>query len=82
MEEANSTVLALAPVLEYAEAVRNATDAYLARLTDDELDRQVSFFGSESSVAGVLVRFVAHTAGHAGEIAAVKGMQGLQGLPF
>ena len=80
--EANSTVLALAPVREYAEAVRNATDAYLARLTDDELDRQVSFFGSESSVAGVLVRFVAHTAGHTGEIAAVKGMQGLQGLPF
>jgi hypothetical protein len=42
----------------------------------------VSFFGNESSVAGVLARFVAHTAGHAGEIAAVKGMQGLQGLPF
>jgi hypothetical protein len=75
-------VLALAPVLAYAEAVRLATDAYLASLTDDELDRRVSFFGSESSVAGVLVRFVAHTAGHAGEIAAVKGMQGLQGLPF
>jgi hypothetical protein len=54
----------------------------LAKLTDDELDRQVSFFGSESSVADVLVRFVAHTAGHTGEIAAVKGMQGLQGLPF
>jgi uncharacterized damage-inducible protein DinB len=69
-------------VREYAEAVRNATDEYLARLTDDELDRQVSFFGSESPVAGVLVRFVAHTAGHAGEIAAVKGMQGLHGLPF
>ena len=81
-EEANRTVLALAPVLAYAEAVRNATDEYLARLTDDELDRQVSFFGSESSVAGVLARFVAHTAGHTGEIAAVKGMQGLRGLPF
>jgi hypothetical protein len=81
-EEAKRTVLALAPVREYAEAVRNATDEYLAKLTDDELDRQVSFFGSESSVADVLVRFIAHTAGHAGEIAAVKGMQGLQGLPF
>ena len=81
-EVANRTVLALAPVVAYAEAVRHATDEYLARLTDDELDRSVSFFGSESSVAGVLARFVAHTAGHAGEIAAVKGMQGLRGLPF
>jgi hypothetical protein len=81
-EVANRTVLALAPVVAYAEAVRHATDEYLARLTDDELDRPVSFFGSESSVAGVLARFVAHTAGHAGEIAAVKGMQGLRGLPF
>ena len=42
----------------------------------------VSFFGSESSVAGVRARFIAHTAGHAGEIAAVKGMQALQGLSF
>ena len=81
-EEAKGTVLALAPVLAYAEAVCNATDDYLARLTDDELDRQVSFFGSESSVAAALARFVTHTACHAGEIAAVKGMQGLQGLPF
>ena len=81
-EEARATELALAPVLAYAEAVRNATNEYLARLTDDELDRRVSFFGTDSSVGAVLVRFAAHTAGHAGEIAAVKGMQGLQGLPF
>jgi hypothetical protein len=71
-----------APVLAYAEAVCEATNGYLARLTDDELDRRVSFFGRESSVGDVLARFVAHTASHAGEIAAVKGMQGLQGLPF
>jgi hypothetical protein len=81
-EEARGAALALAPVLAYAEAVCVATDAYLARLTDDEFDRPVSFFGQESNVAAVLARFVAHTAGHAGEIAAVKGMQGLQGLPF
>lgn len=81
-EEAKRTVLALAPVLAYTEDVRNATDEYLTRLTDDELDRQVSFFGRESSVAGALAWIVAHTAFHTGEIAAVKGMQGLQGLPF
>ena len=81
-EEARSATLALAPVREYAEAVRDATHEYLARLTEDELDRRVDFFGRESSVADVLARFVSHTACHAGEIAAVKGMQGLQGLPF
>jgi hypothetical protein len=81
-EEANRTELALAPVLAYAEAVCIATNNYLARLTDDELDRQVSLFGRESSVAAVLARFAVHIAGHAGEIAAVKGIQGLRGLPF
>ena len=81
-EEARNTVLALAPVLAYAAAVRDATHEYLARLTEDELDRRVDFFGRESSVADVLARFVSHAACHAGEIAAVKGMQGLQGLPF
>jgi DinB superfamily len=81
-EEARNAVLALAPALAYADAVCNATNEYLARLTDDELDREVSFFGTDSSVAGVLARFVAHTASHAGEIAAVKGVQGVQGLPF
>lgn len=81
-DEARRTPLALAPVQEFVAAVREATQAYLARLSDDELDRRVSFFGADSTVAAVLARFVAHTAGHAGEIAAVKGMQGLQGLPF
>ena len=76
-EEANRTVLALAPVLAYAEAVRSATAEYLARLTDDELDRPVSFFGSESSVAGVLARFVAHTAGRTrGRSRQSKGCKG------
>lgn len=81
-EEARNTALALGPVLAYAAAVRDATHEYLARLTEEELDRPVSFFGMESSVAEVLARFVTHTACHAGEIAAVKGLQGLQGLPF
>jgi hypothetical protein len=80
--EARNTALALDSVLAYAAAVRGATHEYLAHLTEDELDRAVSFFGTESSVAEVVARFITHTACHAGEIAAVKGMQGLQGLPF
>ena len=81
-EEARNTHVALAPVQEYAAAVRSAADDYLAGLTDEELDRQVSFFGRESTVARVLSGFAMHMASHAGEIATVKGMQGVKGLPF
>lgn len=81
-EEARRTGLAVALAMAYAEAVCTASDDYLARLTDDELDRQVDFFGQQSPVALVLAMFVSHTASHAGEIAAVKGIQGVQGLPF
>jgi uncharacterized damage-inducible protein DinB len=81
-EEACRTELSVASAMAYAEAVCTATDDYLARLTDEELDRQVDFFGQQSPVALVLAMFVSHTAGHAGEIAAVKGVQGLQGVPF
>jgi hypothetical protein len=80
--EARAAFVALAPVLAYAEAVCMATNDYLASLTDEELDRPVSFFGRDSTVAAVLARSTMHTAGHAGEIAALKGLQGAQGLPF
>jgi hypothetical protein len=81
-DEARNTSLALASVREYAEAVCGATDEYMAGLTDDELDREVTLFGRTVSVAVALALFASHTAGHAGEIAAIKGMQGMQGLPY
>jgi hypothetical protein len=76
------TRLALAPVLGYAQAVQAATEAYLAGLTAEELDRPVNFVGRMVPVAQMLALLVAHAAGHAGEIAALKGMQGAKGLPF
>jgi len=72
----------IAPVLAYEQAIRVATDTYLADLTVDELDRRVNFAGNELPVAEVLMTLVVHSASHAGEIAAIKGMQGIQGLPF
>jgi hypothetical protein len=82
-EEFRKRKLAIEPVLAYQEAVRAATDAYLATLRADDLDRKVRYFdGGERSLADVLVTLMVHTASHAGEIAAVKGMQGVQGLPF
>jgi len=74
--------LPLAPMLDYQRAVRPATDAYLARLTEDELCRSVNFANRIMPVSEVLMTLVVHTTGHAGEIAAIKGFQGAKGLPY
>ena len=81
-EEARGTALALAPVLDYQRVVYAATDTYLANLSAEELDRQVSFIGGEQPVAQILTMLVVHTMLHSGEIAALKGLQGAKGLPF
>jgi len=81
-DEIRETPLALASVLPYQEAVQAATDAYLARLTPEELDRKIDFFGSQQPVAEALAIVIAHDASHAGDIAAVKGVQGAKGYPF
>lgn len=81
-DEVKSTTLTLAPIMEYGAAVHAATDAYLAELTPEELDRLVPFFGGERPVADVLAQLVVHETGHVGEIAALKGMQGVKGLPM
>jgi hypothetical protein len=81
-DEVKNATLALAPVLDYQQAVRAATDAYLATVTAEELDRKITFMGSERSVAEVLAMLGNHTASHAGDMAAIKGIQGVKGLPF
>lgn len=69
---------------EYGKAVYTATDAYIASLSDADLERKVDTrLIGEQTVAFVLGTFVAwHVANHCGEIAALKGIQGLKGLPF
>jgi uncharacterized damage-inducible protein DinB len=81
-DEFKTVKISLAPVLAYAEAIRVATDAYLAQLTAEELERRVVFHGDELPVAQVLMILVSHSACHTGEMAAIKGMQGIQGLPY
>ena len=72
----------IAPLLEYQAAVWAATDAYLAALTPQELDRKVMFAGNERSVAEMLILSASQSAAHAGEIAALKGVLGAKGLPI
>jgi hypothetical protein len=81
-EEPNRTKFSLADLLAYQEEVRSATDAYVAGLTAEELQRQVTFGGMNRSVAEALALSVTHTAHHMGEISILKGVQGAKGLPF
>jgi hypothetical protein len=70
----------------YANAVYEATDAYLAALSDAELSREVDL--STMGLGMQPVRFVldnillGHAYCHCGEISALKGIQGKKGYPF
>ncbi len=68
---------------EYAKAVYAATDAFLAGLTDADLQRTVQGpMGPqplEAAIAGLLATHYLH---HVGEVSALIGVQGHKGLPF
>lgn len=83
-EWARGVKLNLPVFREYAKAVYAATDAYIAGLSDADLERKVQTgFVGEQTVAFVMSSILAwHAAQHTGEIAALKGVQGLKGLPF
>jgi hypothetical protein len=69
----------------YAGAVYEATDAYLAGLTDSDLDGTVdlSMWGmGDQPLSHLLNVMLLDAAVHTGEISAIKGMQGLKGYPF
>jgi hypothetical protein len=70
------------PLLDYQAAVWAATDAFVATLKPEELDRKVTFAGGERTVGDMLLLAVSQALGHNGEIAALKGVQGAKGLPI
>jgi len=74
--------VSIQPLLDYKDAVWAATDAYLATLTAEELDRKVKFAGGERTAGEMLRLSASQSHSHAGEIVALKGLQGIQGLPF
>lgn len=67
---------------QYAQAVYQATDEYLATVSDDELDKIVDAgFAPAMPVRSFVANILAwHVATHQGEISALKGVQGLNGL--
>jgi uncharacterized damage-inducible protein DinB len=73
--------LMLLSLFGYEQSVRTATDAYLAQLTPQELDRKITVNGRDRLVADLISGTVLHIMLHTGEIAAIKGMLGIKGLP-
>jgi hypothetical protein len=69
----------------YAQAVYQATDDYLASLTDDDLNHPLDLSAvglGEQTVGSLLSIMLANANWHTGEIACLKGLQGLKGYPF
>lgn len=82
-EWASDVKMDLATFQNYAKKVYAQTDAYLANLSDAELERKVQGPVGETTIGWFLTTILGtHFPGHAGEIAALKGVQGMKGLPF
>lgn len=75
-----------AKLVEYTEVVFAQTDAYLASLTDGDLDGEVDLTaaGMGKMPLGQLLAsmLLGNTYAHTGEISAIKGLQDSQGYPF
>lgn len=69
---------------EYAKKVYQATDDYLATLTEVDLEGEIDMGEwGKHKLSDVLSNFVIlHIANLTGEISAAKGFQGLKGYPF
>jgi hypothetical protein len=66
---------------EYAVAVFNAVDEYLASISDADLQEEVETpFGKETKARWFNIMEL-NTYSHTGEIACLKGLQGLKGYP-
>ncbi|MBP7963526.1 MAG: DinB family protein [Caldilineaceae bacterium] len=84
-EWARKEAVDFATLRSYAQAVFQATDDYLASITDRDLERMVDL--SEIGmgmvpVAQVLILAASNCCTHTGEISALKGLCGLAGYPM
>ena len=83
MEWARRVYVELPTLRHYANAVHRDTDAYLATLTDDDLERIVDLASlglGQPTVGHILNRLVlGHIDNMCGEISCLKGIQGARG---
>ncbi len=83
--------LALDDLLEYAEAVRAAIQAYADGLGEEEASQEIPlpFFEGVYPMLGKVARAevlaffcIGHTAEHLGEVQYIKGLMGMKGAPL
>ena len=79
-EEWAALTIDFAATREYAKAVYEATDRFIATAPDDVIFREADGPGGKVRIFPEIM--LTHTAQHWGEIAALKGVQGMKGLPF
>lgn len=72
------------PVLhDYARAVAETTQNWVASLEPQDLEREVNLPFGAFNLAQILATFVIwHVNAHCGELSALKGCQGVRGYPF
>ncbi len=73
----------LPEIHEYAKAIFEGIDVFLATLTDSDLDREVDLGATGKQTMGWIFNImILNTYCHTGEIACLKGLQGLKGYPM
>ena len=76
----------LAAAREYAQAVYGDADAYIASLTESDLERKVDLSAQGLGIPTVNwclnALVISHINNMAGEISVLKGLQGTRGYPF
>ncbi len=79
-----SVTIDLAALQAYAKAVYAATDAYVATLSETDMDTEIDMGDwGKKKLGSLLAGFViGHTYSLAGEISAIKGVHGSKGYPF
>lgn len=81
---ARSVKVDLTKLREFAKSVYQATDAYLAGLKAEDLDKELDLpvFGKQNLAHVISTFVILHIANLTGEISAAKGFQGHKGYPF
>jgi hypothetical protein len=86
LEWARTVKIDLAQLRLYAQAVYAAVDAYIALLSEKDLEREIdlsdSGLGKRTLDWALHAIVIGHTNNMSGEISAAKGAQGAQGYPF
>ncbi|SRR6266568_5147045 len=76
----------LANLRQYAQAVGAETDAWIASLSEADLDRPLDLssagFGQHTLATAIALLIANHLGTETGEISVLKGIQGARGYPF